>query len=170
MCGPIGSGKTFVADSLYGHLPRLNPDNFMPDDQIEWTRRASNSAWDTIHEKIKDYTSINLDFVVDSSQALQISRRRLTQYIRQVAPSYSIVCVFVKTPFEQCRIRNSYRDRVVPEKQLAEYYENIMNNPPSRRDGYDRIIVVDNKEYSGNTLSLWKTKERWPKDWYHEGA
>lgn len=166
ICGPVGSGKTYIANSLYGHLPQLNPDNFM-DTESNWSRKESNSAWDKLHEKIENYAAINMEFVVDSAQALQLSRRRLTQFIRQVAPQYKIVCVFVKAPFEECKKRNQQRIRVVPNDQLREYYDTIINNPPSRADGYDRVVVVDNTEYSGNTDELWMTQEEWPKDWYH---
>lgn len=164
MCGPIGSGKSFIAHSLYKHLPILNPDDYVENE--EWTREKSNEAWDLIHEKIKNLTSINIEFVVDSAQALQISRRRLTQYIRQVAPGFEIVCVFVKTPLEECKRRNRLRRRTVPEKQLEEYYNTIMSNPPSRDDGYDRVVVVDNTTYPGNNTALWRTKEPWPERWY----
>ena len=167
MCGPIGSGKTHIAKSLYGHLPHFNPDDFMPMDKVEWTRKDSNSAWDLVHSKIKEYSGINLDFVVDSAQALPISRRMLTQYIREVAPSYKIVCIFVKTPFGECLYRNSTRDRIVPKDKMLEYYNNVMDNPPSRADGYDTVVVVDNSAYYGNEVGLWKTKSRWPKGWYH---
>lgn len=167
ICGPIGSGKSYIANKLYSHLPIFDPDNYT--DKLEdWSRKGSNAAWDLIHEKIKNYSSINLSFVVDSAQALRISRRRLTQYIRQVAPVYKIVCVFVKSPFEECRRRNKQRVRVVPDDTFKEYYDTVMNEPPSRDDGYDDVVVVDNSEYAGNNKELWTTKELWPTGWYHE--
>ena len=166
MCGPIGSGKSYVADALYRHMPILNPDDHMPEGE-EWTRKASNQAWDRIHRLIREYAGINIEFVIDSSQALRISRRRLTQYIRQVAPSYEIICVFVNAPFEECKKRNRLRRRTVSEKHLREYYDSVMKNPPSREDGYDKIVVVDNSPYPGNNDTLWKTSEPWPEEWYH---
>jgi len=165
MCGPIGSGKSHVAKTLYGHLPQLNPDDLMP--KGEWTREKSNAAWDEIHRRIEAMVGIGLEFVVDSAQALQVSRRRLTQYIRQVAPSYKIVCVFVNTPYKKCARNNRLRDRVVPEDKLKEYYDNVMNSPPSRDDGYDEVIVVNNALYSGNYGEVWKSEKPWPEGWYH---
>ena len=166
MCGPIGSGKSYVAESLYRHLPKLNPDDFMPKHQ-EWTRQGSNAAWDEVHTRIRKFSELNLEFVVDSAQALEVSRRRLCQYIREVAPQYDIVCVFVKTPFDQCMQRNATRERTVSGKQLKEYYNNIMDNPPSRADGYDKVVVVDNATYKGNNVPLWETKDAWPEKWYY---
>jgi predicted kinase len=165
MCGPIGSGKTYIANSLYGHLPRFNPDEMMQD--TTWDRKNTNKIWDEIHRKIKDYSGINLDFCIDSAQALRISRQRLTQYIRQVAPSYEIICIFVKTPFHECKRRNALRGRRVPDDKFLEYYRSVMDCPPSRADGYDKIIVVDNSTYPDKALIPWRTSEPWPEGWYH---
>ena len=163
MCGAPGSGKSHIAKKLYGHLPILDPDNFIDG---EWSREKANDAWDIIHDKIANYTSINLEFVVDSSQRHMVSRRYLTQYIRQVAPSYEVICVCVKTSLPTCHKRNMERDRMIPEKVLDGYWTDIYEYGPTRNDGFDWVVVVDGEDYKGNKSETWTTKERWPEGWY----
>lgn len=165
MCGPMGSGKSYIAS----RFRQLDLPIFNPDDQSGiFSRNTAHDAWDAIHRSIKNCLDIPMSFILDSSLALEISRRRITQFIRQVNPNCHIICIFVTAPFQQCVKRNRSRKRNVPINTLREYYDNVMNNPPSRSDGFDEIIVVDNSEYPGNNDKLWTTSEPWPQDWYRD--
>ena len=164
MCGPMGSGKSYVSQNLFGHLQILNPDDFRTG---EFNRNNAHDAWDSVHKKIREILTTGNSFVIDSSMALQISRRRITQFIRQYS-SYKIVCVFVKVNLGTCLVRNLERGRTEKSKVIKQYYENIMNNPPSKFDGFDEIITVDNFNRNDYTSLCWTTDEPWPEGWYRD--
>jgi predicted kinase len=165
MCGCPGSGKTFVANMLFDHLPILNPDDYM--DSNNWTKEKSNEAWDALHEDIKIFCEAKATFVIDTVGATELKRRRLTQLIRQENPEVEIVCLFIETPKDICKQRNRQRDRTIDEKKLDNYYRHVMSKPPTKADGFDLVIPIDGDDYFGNNMLTWKTDEPWPEGWYH---
>lgn len=161
----MGSGKSYIAQELFSHLLILNPDNFM--DAQNFSRESAHLAWDMIHSLIKQHLVNKSSFVLDSSMALSISRKRITQYIREIEPDCKIICIYLEVDLEDCIIRNSCRERVVCNKKIKEYWQNIVDNPPSKHDGFDEIIMIDNS-YRWNEGDVWKTTAPWPQNWYRE--
>ncbi|MFM7601051.1 MAG: 6-phosphofructokinase, partial [Pseudanabaena sp.] len=56
-----------------------------------------------------------------------------------------ITGIWLDVPLWICLSRNEVRDRVVPEDVVVEMYRTLSYNPPTLREGFDRILLRDQK-------------------------
>jgi predicted kinase len=55
---------------------------------------------------------------------------------------YKVVAVFFDIPLEVSKVRNAGRDRVVPEHVLDAMYKSMTDQPPTKDEGFDKIIRI----------------------------
>ncbi|MFN8967275.1 MAG: AAA family ATPase, partial [Pseudanabaena sp.] len=56
-----------------------------------------------------------------------------------------ITGIWLDVPLWICLSRNDLRDRVVPEDVVIEMYRTLSYNPPTLSEGFDRILLRDQK-------------------------
>ncbi|GBO54389.1 hypothetical protein APA_2337 [Pseudanabaena sp. lw0831] len=56
-----------------------------------------------------------------------------------------ITGIWLDVPLWICLSRNDMRDRVVPEDVVVEMYRTLAYNPPTLSEGFDRILLRDQK-------------------------
>lgn len=166
MCGALRSGKTHIAKLLFKNIRYVSPDMFL--EHGKWTKEKSDRAWDKTHDVIKKHILNKEDFVVDTASARGIVRQKLVQFIRQISSEYKIICIYVKCPLGDCIIRYKKRkEKRESEEQIKKYFKFVEENPPSKKDGYDEIITIDNSIRYDEDDKPQVLPGEWKEGWYH---
>ena len=76
----------------------------------------------------------------DATNVQRKYRRELIQTAKN--NGYKVVGVWFDIPLEVAKVRNSERERVVPEHVLDRMYMSLNQNPPSRDEGFDVIQKI----------------------------
>lgn len=143
--GLAGSGKSFLANSLYVERETITKPVIHSSDSLrrelygdEDHQEHNSELFGELHRRIKEDLRNGLDVIYD---ATNISKKRRRAFIQELSsiPSYK-VCVAMMTPYEYCLKQNKMRDRNVPEYIIRNMYLNW--NPPSYDDGFDDIILA----------------------------
>lgn len=165
--GSLASGKTFLAKLLFSHLDYVAPDQFMPSGK--WTKQKSDVAWDKTHEAIAKKIKQKKTFVLDHAAFSPKTRRKLVKFIHQKSNrSYIIIFIHVKSSLKDCMKRNRGRGKhKESEQQIKKYFNRIKRHPPSKEDGYDYIITIDNSIRDDENEKPTIDKEEWKEKWYH---
>lgn len=88
----------------------------------------------SIHKGLSRKKSV----IVDCVSVTAASRKK---YLRKYEGEYDkSVCVYMDTPVEICKSRNSKRDRVVPDDAIDKFAERM--EIPTKDEGFDEIIVM----------------------------
>ena len=138
LVGLPGSGKSTYVEEL--GVPALSSDEIrrlLVDDP------ANQSIHRRVFRVLRDLLKQRLEL---RRPLTYIDATNLTPYERRpyivLAQDYDcdIEAVFFDVPAEECQRRNRARDRVVPEKAIAEMAHRLV--PPSIGEGFSRVIVV----------------------------
>lgn len=99
-----------------------------------------------LHRRIKDCLRSGKSVIYDATNLYYKRRMSFLHELKNI--SCKKICVLMATPYEECLLRNSKRDRKVPEHVIERMYKSI--DVPWYYEGWDRICVV----YSNNSYGL----------------
>lgn len=140
--GLPGSGKTTY---LREFAARIGAVYICADDiRAEWFKDAGVQAnagqvWQEVHRRIRKALMQGRDVVVDGTHTKPEDRRRTLEACRNAVWIEGIWC---QAPFGVCVARNRGRERVVPHYAMKRMRGQLYRNPPSKREGFDRILPV----------------------------
>lgn len=139
--GIPGSGKTTYLKDL---ADKYNALYVCPDDNRQLlSGSASNQsvnaeAWELAYYEIGHGLYQGSDVIIDATNTKTIDRKQLIQHCRVAAGM--IIGVWFVTPLDICLERNSMRSRVVPEHAIIRMYEQLIDNPPDEKEGFDILL------------------------------
>lgn len=96
--------------------------------------------------------SENKDVIYDATNINYKRRRHIVFEIKRRVPNAICNCVMFATPYKQCLINNSNRERKVPEEVIKKMYINF--NIPMYQEGWNDINIVWWKD-SSNSVRSW---------------
>lgn len=153
MCGIPGSGKTSVIRSL------VEDRNYISSDEIRRVINGSEECQDNaslvwsifygrVLRALKSRETQDNFFVLDATFCKKSDRVRIAEYIREHAvdgDEVSVVIHVLNTSLEDAKLRNSMRERVVPEHVLERMHASLMKNYPSTSEGFDIVSEIESE-------------------------
>lgn len=143
MIGIPGSGKSTFAKTLSGVY--ICPDEVRKELYGDISVQGnSKEVFDIVEKRIKEAIQNGNDVIYDATNTTPYRKETITEFRSYGADK--VHGYFINTPFEVCCERNKNRkDRSepVPENVMNRMHEGIINNPPSKEDGFDVFVVVN---------------------------
>jgi predicted kinase len=78
--------------------------------------------------------------IIDATHARKVHRVRAVGWLHSMGAR--VHGVYVATPLTVCQERNARRSRVVPEAVIDGMFRSLLEEPPSREDGFDSLETV----------------------------
>jgi predicted kinase len=148
LVGLPASGKSTFAESIKDRYSVFSSDALREElfgDANDQTHNEEvfNELHRRIDASLKDHKSCVYD-------ATNLSRKRRKAFLRTIQKYdyVSVIAVVFATDVKTCLLRNSQRDRVVPDDVIWKFYKNL--TIPRLEEGFDviRIIPSKDKKYS----------------------
>ena len=142
--GVPGSGKTTylrpVADQE--GLLYLNADDI----RNELTGDASNhtkegQVWDLLHYRLVESLKSGRGVVVDATYANVRNRKGLIKIVRSNG-AREVVAIWFNVSTEVSLVRNSKRERKVPEDVIIRMSRSLISDPPDIQEGFDAVVEI----------------------------
>lgn len=134
MCGIPGAGKSTIAKQLNGVI--VSSDTVRKEMYgAESIQGNPSEVFAKVNELTKKYLKEN-NVIYDATSIKPRDRKR----IMKTFPNARHICVYVATPFEECKRRNAERKRVVPMQVMERMIQNFVE--PTLAEGFEEIIKV----------------------------
>ena len=140
ICGPSGSGKSTYLKT------RPNKVIICPDDfRIVMTGQyhyppAEDMIWTVVKTVVRVLVGQqNENVIVDATSLTVFSRKQWIQIANEL--NVTIHCVYIHTSKATCKLRNSLRDRKVPEEVIDKQFASFVL--PTRDEGFCSVEKVD---------------------------
>lgn len=146
MIGIPASGKTSLAEQIAKSEDAeiVSSDNIRKelygDENIQGD---SNEVFKTVEDRIINGLKNNRNMIYDATNINYKRRMAFLQKIRKL--KIEKIAIMVATPYEQCLIRNSQRERQVPEEVMKRMYFNFY--VPQYFEGWDDIQIKYTNNY-----------------------
>lgn len=146
--GNAGAGKTTVLKPFaekYGYT-YICPDEIRQElsgDALDQSRMKE--VWDIAYARVAEALAADQTVVFDSTFAKQQDRRNCIVFVRSKGAEI-VEGLYIDTPLELTRERNTQRDRQVPGHALDRMHGYLQDAPPSTDDGFDAILTVDGQQ------------------------
>jgi len=141
MMGSGGSGKSYwLKNSMFSHLPVVNPDDFLPNPSIPTEGRAIAKA--AANAKMLALVLSEQSFVRDTTGTNVARMVGEFEMVREAG--YMIVLIKVEASLATCLARNQRRARTIPEDVLIADHEAAENAWQALRGTADVAYSVDN--------------------------
>lgn len=143
MIGIPASGKTSLAEQIANSegAEIVSSDNIRKelygDESIQGD---SNKVFKTVENRIINGLKNNKNMIYDATNINYKRRMAFLQKIRKL--KIEKIAIMVATPYEQCLIRNSQRERQVPEEVIKRMYYNFY--VPQYFEGFNVIHIYSN--------------------------
>lgn len=105
-----------------------------------------------LHKRIKNDLLEGKNVIYDATNINYKKRKAFLEEIKKI--NVFKKCILVATPYEDCLIQNSTRERKVPEYVIKRMYKQI--NIPQWYEGWDDIEIVYNVKREYNYINLFK--------------
>lgn len=135
MCGLSGSGKSTIATQIANENPNTI---IVSSDAIreeltgnENDQSKNEDVFKIFHKRIREYLIKEINVIADATNLTMKSRRAILMNTLGLKVN-KICCVIVKR-FEQCKIDNSNRLRVVPEGVIKKAAKKLSNSVQAGR-------------------------------------
>ena len=154
MCGLVASGKSYYATRL---TEEINATVFSSDALREEMfgdindQDHNSEVFEELHKRIKDCLKSGKNAIYDATNISSKKRRAFIQELSKIDCEKR--CVIMATPYEQCLVNNSARDRKVPEEVIDRMYRNW--NTPYWFEGWGNIEIVYWEDTENND-SVWR--------------
>lgn len=146
MIGIPASGKTSLAEQI----AKSEDAEIVSSDSIrkelygdENIQGDSNEVFKTVEDRIINGLKNNRNMIYDATNINYKRRMAFLQKIRKL--KIEKIAIMVATPYEQCLIRNSQRERQVPEEVMKRMYFNFY--VPQYFEGWDDIQIKYTNNY-----------------------
>lgn len=146
MTGIPASGKTSLAEQI----AKSEGAEIVSSDNIrkelygnENIQGDSNEVFKTVENRIINGLKNNKNMIYDATNINYKRRMAFLQKIRKL--KIERIAIMVATPYEQCLIRNSQRERQVPEEVIKRMYFNFY--VPQYFEGWDDIQIKYTNNY-----------------------
>lgn len=139
------SGKTTV---LRDFAQRYGYEYVCPDDiRKELTGDARDQTrnpevWQRARAILQAFIAEGKNVVFDATFTNKLKRMEFVEFARKVGAD-KIQGIFLDTPFELARKRNSERERVVPEHAMEKMGSELSESPPEIMDGFDSLFRLN---------------------------
>ncbi len=147
--GIPGSGKT---TTLKKFAEKNNYTYICPDDiRAELSggdasdQSKNKEVWELTYKRTAEALNSGISVVVDATFANAGQRKSFIEFLRNSGVE-KVQGLYVDTPLEIAKERNSKRDRQVPDFVLDRMYTSIKENPPTLTDGLDSLFVLDSDQ------------------------
>jgi predicted kinase len=155
LIGLPGSGKSTLAHqllALHSHLELVSTDQIR---EHLYGKSSIQGNWPTIEHQV--LTQIQQALQSQKTviyDATNYNRRHRIDLLQKLSKLSSIqwIGLYLKTPLDQCKTRNSQRDRQVPEDIIEIMDECLRASPPTLAEGFAKIYQIS----SGTTVRLSK--------------
>ena len=146
MIGIPASGKTSLAEQIANSegAEIVSSDNIRKELYgNENIQGDSNEVFKTVENRIINGLKNNKNMIYDATNINYKRRMEFLQKIRKL--KIEKIAIMVATPYEQCLIRNSQRERQVPEEVIKRMYFNFY--VPQYFEGWDDIQIKYTNNY-----------------------
>jgi predicted kinase len=148
--GAPGSGKsTWWSEGLKnGLIPRQSTRINMDEIRLHLTGSESdqsqnNTVAKLAEEQLKSNLSNKTPVIFwDNTSAKRKYRKSIIDLAKM--SNYKIIAIYWDIPLQTCLERNKSRARMVPEDVILKMYNSIKEIPPTKNEGFDDIIVINN--------------------------
>lgn len=146
MIGIPASGKTSLAEQIANSegAEIVSSDNIRKelygDESIQGD---SNKVFRILQDRVVKGLNANKNIIYDATNISYKTRMAFLQRIRKL--EVEKIAIMVATPYEQCLIRNSQRERQVPEEVIKRMYFNFY--VPQYFEGWDDIQIKYTNNY-----------------------
>ncbi|MFN3926802.1 MAG: AAA family ATPase [Pseudanabaenaceae cyanobacterium] len=149
LIGIPGSGKSTLAQSMLRTHPNLYA--YISPDQIRGRLYGDASIqgewlqiWAEVKQQVMTAAEAGKNIIYDATNYKSKYRREVIELLK----SYHfqpITGVCLQVPLWICLSRNQSRSRQVPEDVIIEMHRCLVLNPPSLREGFDRLLVQEDR-------------------------
>lgn len=139
-----GSGSTTFFDKMLPNAIKLNADNI----RLELCGDASDQSknkevFDTLYERLALNLTLNEnDIVVDNTTLTIMDRQKIIAFRNNIDCNYNIVLVYFVPNIEVAKLRNSKRERQVPEYVIDKQYKRLEGISDYEREHYNIVEIV----------------------------
>ena len=107
-------------------------------------------VWQEVYQRVAQALATGC-VVVDSTNAKQRDRRSLINHCRSSGAQY-VVGLWFQASIEVCLKRNGQRERHVPQYAVERMAETLRMLPPSPRDEFDKLLILNTNTGSPVTI------------------
>ena len=153
LMGLPASGKTTLVNRRYGADPRfviIDPDEIakgLPGYNVTQPQRTHESAKAIAESRFEGAIASGHEFVLDGTATNAEKLRKRMRHARE--HGYWVHLLYVTVPLGVSLLRNSLRERVVPEQVIREKAEEVKGSFEKVRHEFDSIEIFDTVEYAG---------------------
>lgn len=143
MCGLPASGKSYAAETLsMEYDATIHSSDALRKEMFgdENTNDKNEEVFKELHNRIKADLKNNKNTIYDATNINYKQRKAFLEELKKY-PCEKI-CNFVATPYKDCLIQNTNRERQVPEHVIKRMYMNFYI--PQKYEGWDDIEFVWN--------------------------
>ncbi len=143
--GIPGSGKTTVLSSVAEDLQikRICPDEIREELTGTADNQSVNSeAWSITYARAREELHNGKSVIVDATHVEAHRRMTATKQYREWGATSVLAALFM-VGIETAKHRNVSRERVVPEHAVVRMHRMLQLNPPSEKEGFDKILYID---------------------------
>ena len=140
MIGPAGAGKSMFRCTI-PWVCTVCPDT------IRWAmfgdescQREPEKVFETAYKAAENLLCDGWDVVFDATNTTAFARKKLLNRVSGI--DHKNVAIFMNTPLEECKRRNSQRSRKVPEEVIERQYEQMLKDAGSIPEQFDEIVIV----------------------------
>jgi predicted kinase len=138
--GIPGSGKTTALKALAAQegLAYVSADDIREEltgDPSDHTKE--DEVWATAHERVRQALQ-GKGVVVDATHAKQEERLSMVSFARKHGAK-DIIGYWVSPPLQTATVRNTGRERVVPEHVIHQMHQRLKAKPPRLEEGFTEI-------------------------------
>jgi len=143
--GLPGSGKTTFLKGVASKRP--NSVYICADDIREQiTGDALNQTmnklvWEILYNAVDLALKQGKDVIVDVTNYRQLERRKLVAHCKKHTDN--IVGIVMNSHIDDCKRRNSMREKSVPDYVIDRMFQEFLKNPPSHDDGFEMLMEVN---------------------------
>lgn len=152
LIGIPGSGKSTLAQSMMRSAPSLyayvSPDQIRAELYGDMSIQGEWSAiWSRIQTQIQEAAHQGKTVIYDATNYKRKYRKEVIDLLRS-HHFQPITGIALHMPLWVCLHRNQLRPRQVPEDVIIDMYRCLVLNPPSLQEGFDRLLVQEDKPES----------------------
>lgn len=137
--GIPGSGKSYHAYQFYHDCIYINADSMREIIAGNVNEQSKNPlVFQTLEFMYEYFLKLELPIVIDNCNQIKERRKKWISLAKKY--NYKVNAVVMKTPFEECLLRNSKRERKVPEFVLEKMFKEFQE--PTKEEGFDNIKYV----------------------------
>ena len=93
-----------------------------------------------LHRLLLKSVSQNKSVVIDATHTLKAHRKTLLTLSKS---KINWSCIYLKTDLDTCHKRNIERSRTVPRTVIDSMYQNTLQEPPTKEEGFNHITIIE---------------------------